>query len=55
MGGSMFGEVAEAGVPRPFLFMDNETPRPLAEELTQSNTQKRLYCAIFQRTESGSN
>jgi len=49
MGGSMFGEVAEAGVPRPFLFMDDETPRPLADELTQSNTQKRLYAQLVER------
>lgn len=49
MGGSMFGEVAEAGVPRPFLFMDDETPRPLADELTQRSTQKRLYAQLVER------
>jgi len=49
MGGSMFGEVAEAGVPRPFLFMDDETPRPSADELIQSNTQKRLYAQTVER------
>jgi dienelactone hydrolase len=49
MGGSMFGEVAEAGVPRPFLFMDDETPRPSAEELTQLNTPKRLFAQSVER------
>jgi predicted dienelactone hydrolase len=49
MGGSMFGQVAEAGVPCPFLFIDDETPRPVAHELTQSNTPKRLYAQIVAR------
>jgi predicted dienelactone hydrolase len=49
MGGSMFGEVAETGVPWPFLFIDDETPRPSADELTQSNTQKRLYAQLVER------
>ena len=49
MGGSMYGEVAEAGIRQPFLFMDDQTPRPTPAELAPGDSPRRRYAAIVER------
>jgi predicted dienelactone hydrolase len=49
MDGSLFGTVADAGVPRPFLFIDEKTQQPSASELTQANGEKRRFAQMVAR------
>jgi hypothetical protein len=49
MGGSMYAEVAEAGIRQPFLFMDDQTPRPTPAELETRDIRKRLWAQVTER------
>ena len=49
MDGILLGEVAEAGVGKPFLFMSDATPPPTAADLESPSPQHRRHARLIQR------